>query len=387
MPPSPPNPYSCGRNPERHFLAELYCFQWSEFQLRLPLVSAAAVALCLFAGILAGHPGGGLIAGGGAFAVGFGANQKIADSRLIPMIAAVFATSSAAFAGTVAGHRDYWLLVAAGGSAVIYGILSTRNAGVAWVGQQAFVAMIVASAFPLGIRGALDRACLVAAGASVQLLFTSAGLRLMPDLRKDIFTFATSVFNTFYEEDWAIAKRLRQLPNLLPTISGHEAFGYSLRLLLTTLAATEVYHRLGIQSGYWIPMTALLVQRPGVGDTFTRTSGRILGTLAGAWLGSLFIAHVVPRPEILAIIAAVFALLAFATNAVNYGLFSTALTGYIVFLLSLNEIPGSVIAHRRAWCTALGGLIALLLHADAIRLLSRSQRNQERNQEAEERPA
>ena len=115
-------------------------------------------------------------------------------------------------------------------------------------------------------------------------------------------------------------------------------------------------------------MTALLVQRPAR-RPLLRAPGRFLGTLAGAWLGSLFIAHVAPRPEILAAICAIFALLAFATNAVNYSLFSTALTGYIVFLLSLNEIPGSVIAHRRAWCTALGGLIALLLHVDALRLL------------------
>ncbi len=380
---SPANPPSLVPPFNSPLLTPIYTFQWSEFQFRLPLVSAAAVAVCLFAGILAGHPGGGLIAGGGAFTVGFGANQRIADSRLIPMIAAVLATSSAALAGTVAGHRDYWLLVAAGVSAVIYGVLSTRTAGMAWVGQQAFVAMIVASAFPAGARGALDRAGLIAAGGIVQLLFTSAGLRLMPDLRKDIFTFASSVFSSVYEEDWAITRRLRQLPNLLPTLSRHEAFGYSLRLLLTALAATEVYRRLGVQSGYWIPMTALLVQRPGFTDTFSRTAGRVIGTLAGAWLGSLFIAHVVPRPEVLAAIAAVFAFLAFANNAVNYALFSTCLTGYIVFLLSLNVIPGSVIAHRRAWCTALGGGIALLFHADALLRL----RRREADQQAEERAA
>jgi hypothetical protein len=373
---SPANPLQLAPVSRLAWLAGLYTFQWSEYQLRLPLVSAAAVAVCLFAGILAGHPGGGLIAGGGAFTVGFGANQRIADSRLIPMMAAVFATSTAALAGTVAGHRDYWLLVAAGLSAIIYGILSTRNAGVAWVGQHAFVALIVASAFPSGTRGALDRAGLIAAGGIVQVLFTSAGLRLMPDLRKDIFTLASSLFSSVYEEDWAIAQRLRQIPQFFPTLSRHQAFGYSLRLLLTTLAATEVYRRLGMQSGYWIPMTALLVQRPLPADTFTRTAGRIFGTLAGAWLGSLFIAHVAPRPEVLAAITAIFALLAFATNAVNYGLYSAALTGYIVFLLSLNEIPGSIIAHRRAWCTALGGLIALLAHADALLRLTRSGANQ-----------
>jgi hypothetical protein len=364
---SPANPLldDCEARPSSCF-AGLYTFKWSELNFRLPLVSAAAVAVCLFAGVLAGHPGAGLIAGGGAFTVGFGANQRIADSRLIPMLAAVLATSSAMLAGTVAGHRDYWLLICAGGSAVIYGVLSTRNAGVAWVGQQAFVALIVASAFPTRLDPALQRAGLIAAGGIVQLLFTAAGLRVFPDLRKDFATLASSIFNSIYDEERTFSERLREIPKALPALSRHEAFGYSVRLLLTTLAATEVYRRLGMQSGYWIPMTALLVQRPGVTETFVRTTNRVLGTLAGAWVGSLFIAHVVPRPEVLAGITAVFALLAFAANAVHYGLFAAFLTGYIVFLLSLNEIPGTLIAHRRAWYTALGGLIALAFHLDAV---------------------
>jgi hypothetical protein len=68
-------------------------------------------------------------------------------------------------------------------------------------------------------------------------------------------------------------------------------------------------------------------------------------------------------------VATLFALLAFATNSVNYGLFAACLTGYIVFLLSLNQIPGPEIAHRRAWCTILGGVIAVIVHLDAVRRL------------------
>jgi uncharacterized membrane protein YccC len=44
---------------------------------------------------------------------------------------------------------------------------------------------------------------------------------------------------------------------------------------------------------------------------------------------------------------------------VNYALYSSFITGYIVFLLSLATAPGPVIAERRALCTALGGSIAL----------------------------
>jgi hypothetical protein len=325
------------------------------------------VAICLFAGILAGHPGGGLIAGGGAFTIGFGANQRIADSRLIPMIAAVFATSAATLAGTLAGHHSYWLVLAAGVSAAIYGFLTARDTGLSWVGQQASIAMLVASAFPTGPKPAFIRAGLIAAGGALQVIVTSAGLRLIPNLRKDLLSMAVSVYRTVYDQERELVRHIWELRQTLPSISRSNALSYSIRLVITMCVATEVYHHLGIQSGYWIPMTALLVQKPAFFETLTRATLRILGTLTGAWLCSLMIAHLAPRPVILAAMASIFALLAFATNSVNYGLYTACLTAYIVFLLSLNQIPGPVIAHRRAWCTIVGGLIALVIHLDALR--------------------
>jgi uncharacterized membrane protein YccC len=70
---------------------------------------------------------------------------------------------------------------------------------------------------------------------------------------------------------------------------------------------------------------------------------------------------------ILAGLASLFALLSFATNPVNYGLFTLCLTSYIVWLLSLNQIPGPEIAHRRALCTVAGAVIAVIIHLDALR--------------------
>ncbi len=356
--------------PHGHFLADLYSFNWSAFNFRLPLVSAAAVALCLFVGILVGHPGGGLIAGGGAFTIGFGANQRIADSRLIPMIVAVFGCSTATLAGTIAGHKDYWLVIAASGSALIYGILTTRNAGWAWVGQQASVALLIASAFPTPLESALVRAGLIAAGGIVQVIVTSAGLRLIPNLPRDLLSIWISVAGTVQDQTQdQLIERIRELSKSLHPVTAFETFAYTVRMVFTVAIATEVYRRIGMQSGYWIPMTALLVQRPAFEETLTRAGSRILGTLAGAWLGSLLIAWLTPSPVILAAVTSAFAFLAFATNSINYGLFAACLTGYIVFLLSLNQIPGPVIAHRRAWCTILGGVIAILIHLDALRRL------------------
>lgn len=305
-----------------HFLADLYTFQWTELNLRLPLLSASAVALCLFVGIAAGHPSGGLIAGGGAFTVGFGANQRIADSRLIPMLAAIFACASATLAGTIVGHHGYELVLAACGSAFIYGVLTAQNTGLSWVGQQASVALLVASAFPSSPRPALIRAGLILAGGAAQLLFTSVGLRLLPELHKNLIALPRSVYSTLsttLSETLQIRRanllhRLQDLPLALPGLTDRDALTYSLRLVLTVGIASELYHRLGIQSGYWIPMTALLVQKPAFFETFTRAAARILGTLAGAWLCTLLLAHVTFTLPILAAAATLSAFLAFATS-------------------------------------------------------------------------
>ncbi len=369
--------HSANSEHSAHFFADLYRFDWSAFSFRAPVVSAGAVGLCLFLGLVSGHPGAALIAGGGAFTVGFGPNQRIADSRLIPMMAAVFATSTATLAGTIAGHNSLWLVVAASCSALIYGILTARDTGISWVAQQASVALLVASAFPSALEPALSRAGLVAAGGVIQLLVTSAGLRLVPKLREDLALMTSSIASTFAESvddrQGEFRDRLRAIPHSLPSLSHSATFAYTLRLVFTMAIATEIYRQAGVQSGYWIPMTALLIQKPAFFETLTRATLRITGTLAGAWLCSLLIAHLQPNAVVLAVGATIFSLLAYATNTVNYALFTACLTSYIVFLLSLNQIPGFVIAHRRAACTVVGGLVALTLHLDALsRYRSRS---------------
>jgi len=114
-------------------------------------------------------------------------------------------------------------------------------------------------------------------------------------------------------------------------------------------------------------MTALLVQKPAFAETLNRALLRIAGTLAGAGLATHFLVYIHPAPILLALLATLFAFAGFCTNNVHYGLFSLCLTAYIVFLLSLNALPGPVIAHRRVACTALGGVIALAFHLDSLR--------------------
>ena len=346
-----------------HFFADLYTFHWDALELRLPVVSAMAVALCVFVGVAVGHPGGALISSGGALTIGFGANQRIADSRVRPMIFGLFATATAAFAGTIAGHRGLTLILFSAISAAIYGVLTVRNTGVAWVGQQASVALFVASAFPSNLHGSFQRAGLVALGGVVQILFTSAGLRLIPELRKDLLAIPRSLYGQRRE----LLLRLRHLPEALPAPDRRTALVYALRMTITVVLASELYRQLKMQSGYWVPMTALLIQKPAFYETLTRGLLRIGGTLAGAVLATQLAVHMPLGPYTLAALTTLFAFLSFATNAVNYGLYTFFLTSYIVFLLSLNQTPGPEVAHRRAWCTVAGALIAFAIHVDALR--------------------
>ena len=358
---------TAGEQPAHHFFADLYASDWSQASFRLPLVSAAAVALCLFVGVGVGHPGGGLLAGGGALTIGFGANQRIGDSRVVPMLLAMVAMGVATLAGTVVGHRGFALLVASGIAAGVYGVLTIRNAGLAWVGQQASIALFVASAFPSGPRAAMMRAGLTMAGGAVQIVLTSAGLRAMPELRKDLLEAPRSLYASLYERRRDLLLRLRHLPDALPEPDRKAAATYALRLMVTVVLGSELYRKLGLQSGYWVPMTALIVQKPAFYETLTRGLLRVAGTLAGATLGTVMLVHVPLGNWWFAGLATFFAFWSFVTIGVNYGLYALCLTSYLVFLLSLNQVPGPEIAHRRFWCTAAGAGIALLIHLDALR--------------------
>lgn len=349
------------------FFADLYTFDWSKLEWVHPLIGASTVALCLIVGVLVGHPAAGLIAGGGAFTVGFGPNQRIRDSRVWPMLAATAAATVSTVVGMMAGHRGYELLLAAAIWGFGYALLTTKANGVSWVGQQATVFLLVTSAFPTNLHGALERASLTLAGGLLQTVVTSIGLRILPELGQRLVEVPMGLYHRLYENRRAMFAAIRELPLSLPEVETSGALTFAWRMVLTLLLASEIYRRLGIQSGYWIPMTALLVQKPAFFETLTRALLRVGGTIAGAVLASMLLAHVHVTPIAMAVLASVFAFWSYVTIGVNYGLYSVCLTAYIVFLLGLNTIPGPEIAHRRAYCTAVGAAVALVIHLDGLR--------------------
>jgi hypothetical protein len=345
------------------FLADSAVFVWENQTLRSDLILTLPIAICLGAGIAAGHPAAGMIAAGGANNTGFGQKQCIDNSHLVPMIFVTFGMAFSGFLGVLLGHANLLLVFVAALWAFGYGMLTTRPGGYSWVGQQCVITFLVASAFPASLREAAERGVLLFAGGALQLVLSSALFRWFSDLRARL----VQLTRYLREEESALRSALIETAESLRQLRFSEsALPYSLRLAVTIGIATEIYRRLHYPSGYWIPMTALLVLKPGLTDTISRTIARVLGTMCGAVAISFALSHVHPTTIGLAAFTVLFAWLAYGVLNVNYALFSMAITGYIVFLLSLNEIPGPTLAARRTFCTALGAAIALCVRVIVI---------------------
>ncbi len=340
----------------------MLAFDWATFRVWMPTRSTIAISLCLVAGLLSGHPGGGLVAAAGAYTAGLGALQRIGRSCLLPMLLASFGTAISTGVGMVLGHQSLWFVAVAGLWALIYGLLTAARGGTSWVGLQCVIVLLVASAFHTHPSGSLTRSLLELSGGLLQ-------------------TGIAAIFVTYSHSrrsNRAVHENTERVPLVDPKL--WEAIGgwprclrlkspicvYALRQALTVAAAAWLYHHSNLPSGYWVPMTAILVLKPDFKHTLLRGAARLLGTLAGAGLASLLAALLRPGPVWLCLLVVVFAWLSFAVFDVNYALYTLNLTAYIVFLIALSGLPAVEIVHRRTLFTALGGLLAILAHLDVL---------------------
>lgn len=110
--------------------------------------------------------------------------------------------------------------------------------------------------------------------------------------------------------------------------------------------------------GYWVPLTILFVLKPDPDQTSERIAMRAAGTVAGLLLATglaeLLTNDVVPVTIVLTVAAA----LAYALLAIEYALFTTAITIYVVLLTDTLGASPFDAAGERALGTAIGILIA-----------------------------
>lgn len=132
--------------------------------------------------------------------------------------------------------------------------------------------------------------------------------------------------------------------------------------LAVLVALTDVVTRaIGVQRGYWIPLTILVVLRPDFGSTFQRSLLRTLGTLVGLVVASVLVHYLFGdwQAAMIVLLGVFFFGMRLAGPA-NMGLSSIFLAGVVVILLSLAGFPAHTTVVDRSIDTAVGGAVALV---------------------------
>ena len=334
---------------------ELRRVDWEAAEWRASLLCLPAIAIGLIGGLATGHRFAALVIAGSAQSVGFGAFQRKLWFRGGPMVLATLGMALSAVVGEMTAHLPWTLLVLITFWAFCYGMSNAISSPASWVGQQCCVFLIVSSAVPGTTHAAVLRAGGVLAGGLLQFLCILLLWRFFAPART---TYSDPIV---HPPGWQRRAILENLTFRSAT------FRYALLLALTGLVAQGLAHRMHFPNAYWIQMTALIIMKPDLLLTNARSIARLGGTFVGAALATLVAMTLRPDGIWLSLLIVVSIYLAYALQNVNYALYAVPLTAYIAFILAVARTPEANTAEHRVIATAIGGAVAMVLHAIYVR--------------------
>jgi hypothetical protein len=154
----------------QHILAPTVRIDWSQFEGLAALRCTVGVAIPLVIGLALRQPSLSAFGAVGAVSVGFGSFQGAYRSRAALMLAAAAAMAISIFVGALAGHSHVATVVVASMTAFISGLLVAVGPAAAFVGLQSCVAVLIAAGFPSDVSGAARAAAIVFGGGVMQTL-------------------------------------------------------------------------------------------------------------------------------------------------------------------------------------------------------------------------
>ncbi|MET0899486.1 MAG: FUSC family protein [Mycobacterium sp.] len=133
----------------------------------------------------------------------------------------------------------------------------------------------------------------------------------------------------------------------------------------------------GMEQGYWVALTVLLVLRPETAHTYTRCVIRVLGNTAGIALATSVTVLWHPSGFAAAMLAVLFVAIAYAVAGISYVPLTAAAAAAIVFLLDIGGTAGDDMLGERLVATVIGGALAIGSHVllpdrSLVRLRQRS---------------
>ncbi len=143
---------------------------------------------------------------------------------------------------------------------------------------------------------------------------------------------------------------------------GSATFRHALRLAGCIAVAEGIGRAVSWQRSYWIPMTVAVILKPDFTTTFSRGLLRLSGTLGGL-IAATVIYHALPASALSELLlVGCFTFLLRMYGPANYGIFSFAVSGLIVFLIAETGVPPGQVVVLRGVNTLAGGLLALLAY-------------------------
>ncbi len=119
---------------------------------------------------------------------------------------------------------------------------------------------------------------------------------------------------------------------------------HALRLSIGVGLADAIGHMISWDRTYWIPMTVAVILKPDFTTTVSRGALRLLGTVTGLMLATVLY-HATPGNALTQLLlVGIFTFALRMHGPANYGIFSVAVSGLIVFLIAETGVaPGEVV--------------------------------------------
>lgn len=136
-------------------------------------------------------------------------------------------------------------------------------------------------------------------------------------------------------------------------------FRHSLRVAIVMLIGFVVARLLNFSHSYWILLTILVISKPGFSLTKKRNYERLIGTVAGAFIGMGILVYIHDKNTLFIIL--LFCMIGcYSFQRKNYVVSVLFMTPYILVLFDFLGMGGLSVARERIYDTLIGSGIALL---------------------------
>ncbi|WP_141564216.1 FUSC family protein [Mycolicibacterium palauense] len=137
---------------------------------------------------------------------------------------------------------------------------------------------------------------------------------------------------------------------------------HALRLGLAAGTGVAISAVAGLQQGYWIVLTVMMVLRPETAHTYTRCVIRVLGGAAGVTAATAITVLLHPSGLVSGLLAALAVAGAYAVSGLGYVPLAGALAAAIVFLVDIEGAAPAAALRERLIAVLLGGALAVAGH-------------------------